>query len=108
VPFFRGWELGPHPTKWHPDPSSRFLQYTWAENWGLCPFLEGVELGLHPTQRRLAKAYLRIKWHLDSSSHFTTTDMGRKLGAVLLFGELGPHQTQCGMGQGLLSYQVAP
>jgi len=35
-----------------------------------------------------------------------TVDMGRKLGAVP-FGELGPHVTQCGLGRGLPSYQVA-
>jgi len=40
-----------------------------------------------------------------------TIDMGQKLGevAVPLFGcgELGPHVTQCGLGRGLPSYQVA-
>jgi len=35
-----------------------------------------------------------------------TIDMGRKLGAVPLFGELGPHVTQCGVGRGLPPYQV--
>jgi len=33
--------------------------------------------------------------------------MGRKLGAVTLWGELGPHLTQCGHGRGLHLYQVA-
>ena len=33
-----------------------------------------------------AKAYLRAKWHLDPASHLATTDMGRKLGAVPLWG----------------------
>ena len=33
-----------------------------------------------------AKAYLLTKWHLDSSSHLATTDIGRKLGAVPLRG----------------------
>jgi len=41
----------------------------------------------------------------------TTVDMGRKEGrvaAVLLSrGELGPRLTQCGLGRGLLPYQVA-
>jgi len=37
-----------------------------------------------------------------------TIDMGRKLGAVLpLLGELVPHVTQCGLGRGLPSYQMA-
>ena len=30
-----------------------------------------------------AEAYLRTKWHLDSSSHLTTIDMGLKLGATV-------------------------
>jgi len=34
-----------------------------------------------------------------------TTDMGRKLEAVPLFG--GPHLTQCGLGRVLHRYQVA-
>jgi len=25
-------------TKWHLDPSVVWPQYTWAENWGVCPF----------------------------------------------------------------------
>jgi len=38
-----------------------------------------------------------------------TIDMGRKEGEVLcpFRGELDPHLTQCGLGQGLLPYQVA-
>jgi len=34
--------------------------------------------------------------------------MGRKLGTVSLWGELGPHVTQCSWGWGLPQYQVAP
>jgi len=39
-----------------------------------------------------------------------TIDMGRKEGAAvpLSWGELGPHLTQCGLGQGLPLYQVWP
>jgi len=33
-----------------------------------------------------AEAYLRTKWHLDPASRLATTDMGRKLGAVALWG----------------------
>jgi len=33
-----------------------------------------------------------------------TIDMGRKLGAVPLFVELGPHLTQCGLSRGLPAY----
>jgi len=68
----------------------------------------------------------RHKWHLDRFSRFcrvhscdrptdrlnlssplATTDMGRKLGAVPLLGVLGPHLTQCGLGQGLPPCQVS-
>ena len=47
-----------------------------------------------------AEAYLRTKWHPDPCSRLATTDMGRKLGAVPLLGELGPHLTQRGQGGG--------
>jgi len=33
-----------------------------------------------------ADAYRHTKWHLDLSSHLATTDMGRKLGALPLWG----------------------
>jgi len=37
-----------------------------------------------------------------------TIDMGQKSGAVPLFsGKLDPHVTQCVLGRGLPSYQVA-
>jgi len=100
-----------------------------------------------------AEANLRTKWYPDASSHLTTINMGRKLGAVptflgrgagspsstmwpgprpasmpnvilihpavwpqypwaenwgcVLFGELGHRLAQCGLGRGLLPYQVA-
>jgi len=54
-----------------------------------------------------AEAYLPTKWHLDLSNRLATTDMGRKLGAVPLFGELGPHLIQRDLGRGLHPYQVA-
>jgi len=47
-----------------------------------------------------AEAYRRTKWHLDPSSRLATIDMGRKLGALPLWGELGSHLTQCGMDRG--------
>jgi len=34
-----------------------------------------------------AEAYLYTKWHLDPSSRLVTVDMGRKSGALSLFGE---------------------
>jgi len=67
------------------------------------------ELGLHLTQRRWDEAYLRTKCHLEPPSLLTTTDMGRKLGALppIQEGDPGPHLTQCRMGSGLPPYQVA-
>jgi len=48
-----------------------------------------------------AEAYLHTKWHLSPSSRLVTMDIGRKLGALSLQGrELGPHLTQCHVGQG--------
>ena len=41
---------------------------------------------------------------------FAAIEMGRKFGAVLLFGaegELAPHLTQYGLGRGLSPYKVA-
>ena len=49
----------------------------------------GVELGPHLTQCCWAKAYHRTKWHLDPYSRLTIIDVGRKLGAPPLFGEVG-------------------
>jgi len=56
------------------------------------------------------EAYLPTKWHLDPSSRLATTDMGQKLGVTVppFFGELHPHLTQCGWGQGLHPCQVSP
>jgi len=34
----------------------------------------------------MAEAYLPTKWHLDLSSHFATTGMGRKLRGLCPFG----------------------
>jgi len=63
----------------------------------LCLFPWRGELCSHLTQYNMSwvKAYRHTKWHLDSSSHLVTSDMGQKLGAVPLLGELGPHLTQC-------------
>jgi len=56
-----------------------------------------------------AEAFLHAKFHLDPCSRLVTIDMCRKLGALPPFGEgeLGPHLTQCRLGRGLSSYQVA-
>jgi len=56
----------------------------------LCPFLG--ELDPRLTQCR------RTKWHLDPSSRLAATDMGRKLGALPLWRELGPYLTQSRLG----------
>jgi len=45
----------------------------------------------------------------DMGDPLATIDMGQKVGAAvpLSMGELGPHLTQCHLGQGLPPYQVA-
>ena len=52
-----------------------------------------------------AEAYHRTKWHLDPTSRLVTTDMGRKLGAVTLWGggARSLSKTQCGRGPAYLS-----
>jgi len=51
---------------------------------------------LVPIERKvaLAEAYLRTKWHLNSSSRLVTTDMAESGGCVP-FREGGHHLTQC-------------
>jgi len=63
---------------------------------GLCPLSLLGELRPHLglTQCRLGRCLPRTKWHLNLSSRLATTDMGRKLGAMRLLGELGPHVTR--------------
>jgi len=51
------------------------------------------ELGPHLNKVAWAEAYLHTKWHVNPSRRLATTDMGQKLGAVPLLGELGPHLT---------------
>jgi len=62
---------------------------TWAESGEAAMLLFGEgELGPHVTQCRLGRsAYPRTKWHLYPSSRLAATDVGRKLGVCLLFGE---------------------
>jgi len=64
---------------------------------GLCHVWGRGELGPNLTQCCLGRGlYLRTKWHLDTSSHLVTTDIGRKLGVVPYWdGEQGLHLTQC-------------
>jgi len=51
-----------------------------------------MELAVHNVA--WIEAYLRTKWHLDSSIRFTTTDMGRKLVVVGLCSFLRGELTQ--------------
>jgi len=63
--------------------------------------LSGGELGAHLTQYGQAEVYFHTKkWRLGPSSLLATTDMGRKLGAVPLWG-VGPHLAEYGLGRGL-------
>ena len=43
----------------------------------------------------------------EMGDRLATTDMGRKLGAVPLWGVLGPHVTQCRLSRRLPPYRVA-
>jgi len=67
------------------------------------------ELDRHLTNVATAQSFLPTMWLFDSSSRLATTGMSQKLGgrAVPLWGkgELVPHLTQCGLGQGLPPYQ---
>jgi len=69
-----------HPAVWP--------QQTLAENWGLCTF-RGGGAGSPSNTVAYAEAYLRTKWHLDPCSRLTAINVGRKLGAPPLFGEVG-------------------
>jgi len=40
--------------------------------WGCCPPFSGVELGPLLTDVAWVEAYLRIKWHIDSSNRLAT------------------------------------
>ena len=97
---------------WHLDPRSRLATINMGPKLGGSaplfgqgppPFWAGG-LGLHPSNTKVhwADAYIRTKWHLDTSSRLATIEMGRKLGSGLrpLFGEgeLGLHLTQSRLG----------
>jgi len=53
---------------------------------GCAPLFLGGGALLPHTQVAWAEVYLSTTWHLKPSSHLATTDMGRKLGAVCLWG----------------------
>jgi len=75
----------------------------------LCTF-SGGELGPHLTQCCLGRGLPGTKWHLHPSSHFTTIDLGWKLGEgcwAPFWGEMDPHLTQCRLDRGLPPYKVA-
>ena len=86
VPISVG-ELGPHLTQ-RPSPMPTSVpsailihpdvwpQYTWAENWGICP-LFGEELGAHLTQCGQAEAYLHAMFHLDPSNRLARVHQKR-------------------------------
>jgi len=73
----------------------------------------GTEVGLGTGETVLdrdpAALFNKCSAVAEIGDRLVATDMGRKLGAVPLFwGELGCHLTQCGVGQDLPPYQVAP
>ena len=67
-----------HPAVWP--------QWTSAKNWAgwVCLFFWG-QLGPSRIQSRLPR-FIPSKWHLSPSSRLTTTDIGRKLEAMSLYG----------------------
>jgi len=77
---------------------------------GVCaPFLRGGGwVPIYLTQCRLGRGLPPNQVAIDPSSRLATIDMGRTLGAVPLFGELGPHLTQSRLGRDLPLYEVAP
>ena len=96
---------------WHLDPSSRLATVDMGRKLWVVPPFWG-ELGAHLTQSGLGRG--RTKSHLDPSSGLATIDMCRKLRAMprapLLGREMGlhlTHLTQCRLGRGIPSYQVA-
>jgi len=96
--------------KCHLDPSNSLATLNMGRKFGgLCPLLGERGVGSPSNKVAWAEAYLHIKCHLDPCSHLATTCMGLKLGgsAPLEEGELGPHLTQCGQGQGLPVCQVS-
>ena len=58
-------------------------QQTCAEHWGLCQLGAGSPSNTRGLGRGL---YLRTKWQLFQPDVMATTDMGRKFGAVPIFG----------------------
>jgi len=88
-------------TKWHLDPYSRLATTDMGRKLGeALPLGGGARYALNTMLP--GRAYLRTKWHLDPSSRLATTYMGRKFGGSVPFlgeGELGPHLTQCCLGQ---------
>jgi len=93
-----GWTEAYLRTKWHLDPFSRLATIDMGGKLGAVPLLRswvpikhsGLDRGLLPYQVLI-----------QPFGH--NADMGRKLGEVvpLLWGELGPHSTQYGLGRGL-------
>ena len=84
-------------------------QQIWAENWGAVPLWgRGSCVSMYQNVAR-AETYLCAKFHVDPANGLATTDMGRKLAAVvpLFRGRTGSHLTQRGLGQGLPPYQMA-
>ena len=91
-------------TKWHLDPSSRLATTDGQKLGGGCAsWGSGSPANTMWPGQRPTSVPTGILTH-----HAFGHDMGRKLGAAVFFrAEVGPHVTQCGLGRGLPSYQVA-
>jgi len=100
------WDEAYFRTTWHLDASSRLTTIDMGRKLGVPVHFLG-EMLPHATQRGLGRDLPSTKWHLDPSIRLATIEMGENWGAVALWGELGPHLTQCRLGRGLRPYQVA-
>jgi len=80
------------------------IDISWKERACCAPFGGGSWVPIKHNAA-WAKAYLRIKWHLDPSNPLATTDMGQKLGGCAHLGD--GELTQCGRGRGLPLCHVA-
>jgi len=99
-------------TKWHRDPSSRFVKKEMDQEVGGCCvpcfiFFGGGQWLPNITQCRSVEAY--TKRHLDPSICLATADVGGKLGGRLcpFSGVAGSRLKQCGWGRGLPLRQVS-
>jgi len=96
--------------KWRFHPSNRLATIDMGQKLGGggCALFSGGSWVPIEHKVAWAEAYLHTKWH-QSIQPFGHNGHWPKIGGSvpLRGGELGPHLTQCRVGQGLSPYQVA-